>query len=180
MTGCVADPVLDTDKAGEISGVGTNSANPNQTYNTQVKPIVSVMCLACHSGTVAPNLTSYATLESRYKVKPGATNPLVTKGIHEGPQLTASQRTTIINWIDSLPDPSQTYETDVKPIVSVMCLACHHGTVAPNLTSYATLESRYKVKPGATNPLVAKGIHEGPQLTPTQASTIVNWIDSLP
>ena len=180
MTGCAVDPVLDTnDKSGESSGVGTSTADPSQTFNTQVKPNVTI-CIACHSGTVAPNLTSYATLEGKFKAKPGATNPLVAKGVHAGPSLTASQRTAIVNWIDSLPSPSQTYDSQVKPIVSAMCLACHSGTVAPNLTSYATLEGRYKAKPGATNPLVAKGVHAGPQLTASQRTTIINWIDSLP
>jgi hypothetical protein len=174
------DPVMDTDdKADESSSGGTRSADPNQTFNTQVKPNVTA-CLPCHSGSVAPNLTSYATLEGKYKAKPGATNPLVAKDPHEGPQLTASQRTAIINWIDSLPDPSQTYETQVKPIVSQLCLACHGASLAPNLTSYATLAAKYKVKPGATNPLVLKGGHEGPPMTAMQASTIASWVDSLP
>jgi cytochrome c553 len=180
MTGCAVDPVLDTDdKADESSSVGTNIADPSQTFNTQVKPNVTT-CVACHGGSLAPTLTSYVALEGKFKAKPGATNPLVTKGVHAGPSLTASQRTAIVNWIDSLPSPSQTHDSQVKPIVSAMCLACHGGTVAPNLTSYATLEGRYKAKPGATNPLVAKGIHEGPALTATQASTIANWIDTLP
>jgi len=47
-------------------------------------------------------------LEATYKAKPGASNKLVTEAAagvdHHGvPYLSATEKTTVTNWIDSLP-----------------------------------------------------------------------------
>ncbi|HEY0192084.1 MAG TPA: hypothetical protein VGC42_13280 [Kofleriaceae bacterium] len=179
-------PALTQFQANAIIGwINSLAVDPSQSFDSQIKPIVSRECVACHSGGQPPNLTSYAALESPYKVKPGASNPLVTKGLHEGPTFTATERTTVINWIDSLPapDPAQTYDTQVKPIFQLNCSPCHGGTASappPNFTSYATLAAKYKVKPAANNPLITKGIHEGPALSAAQQSVVASWINSLP
>lgn len=181
LTGCALeeDAHDSTDELG--SHENASVTDPNQTFKTQVKPITDPYCLPCHGASLPPNLTSYATLAGKYRVKPGATNPLITKSAHEGPAFTAAQRTAIINWIDSLPTPAQSYETEVKPIVSAECMACHNSnSLPPNFTSYATLAARYKAKPGATNPLITKSVHAGPAFTAAQRTTIINWIDSQP
>ena len=75
-----------------------------------VAPIVSQKgCMpggtACHGGSTAPNLTSFANLIDKYKTPPGANNILVTKWTispnHSGiPDYSAEQKTIIANWID--------------------------------------------------------------------------------
>lgn len=197
MAGCAVDPTLDdgtgndsVDQASNStasgSGAGSGATDPSKTFNNQVKPITDLKCLPCHNGNVngtpPPNLTSYATLDPRYITKPGASSLLLTKGIHEGPSLTAAEVTSIAKWIDSLsaPDPSTTYNTQVKPIFTQLCVACHNANLPPNFTSYATLAPIYRTKPGASSPLVTKGAHEGPSLTQAQATIIINWINSLP
>lgn len=70
-------------------------------FNMKVKPLVTT-CVGCHS-TRSPTLTSFETLEAKYKMKPGSTNILVTKGMHEmQPFLTADGQATVAAWIDSL------------------------------------------------------------------------------
>jgi hypothetical protein len=80
-----------------------------QSFNQLIKPLV-VGCIGCHSsGSNEPNLTSYLALGARYRVKPGATNILVTKadssnGQHYGyAYLDVDGKRTVARWIDSLP-----------------------------------------------------------------------------
>ena len=92
---------------GEVPiGGGTpdgGGGTPDQTFDAQVKPLVT-RCIGCHSGTQVPILTSYATLAAKYKVKPGETNILVTKGDHQGVMyFSAVEKTAVANWINSLP-----------------------------------------------------------------------------
>jgi hypothetical protein len=81
--------------------------DPNETsFNTTVKPLL-MTCTACHAAT-PPKLGSYATLEAKYKMKPGNTNVFVTKadttnGVHQGlPYFNADQKMTVARWIDEL------------------------------------------------------------------------------
>ena len=80
-----------------------NNNNAGETsFNSTVKPLVT-SCVSCHGGNQAPNLTSFTALEAKYKMKPGSTNVLVTKGNHAGIQyLNAADKLTVQNWIDSL------------------------------------------------------------------------------
>ena len=93
-----------TPDGGGGDGGGTGGG---QTFDARVKPLVTE-CIACHGGTQAPNLASFAVLQATYKTKPGNTNILVTKGnltggVHSGlPYLTAAEQTTVAAWIDSL------------------------------------------------------------------------------
>jgi hypothetical protein len=70
-----------------------------------IKPLVT-RCTACHGGTQAPNFTSYASLDAKYKTPPGASNILVTKadptaGMHQGiTYFSATDKTAVANWID--------------------------------------------------------------------------------
>jgi hypothetical protein len=80
-----------------------------QSFNQMIRPLVT-LCVTCHSaGTNEPNLTSYLALGARYRVKPGATNILVTKadasgGVHYGyPYFDFDQKKVVAKWIDSLP-----------------------------------------------------------------------------
>lgn len=98
----VGDGGGEGDDDGRGSGSGPGSADPSQSFEAEVKPNVG-LCLACHGGNLPPNLLSYAKLEAKYKVKPGDTNILVTKGSHEGRALTDAQRAAIIAWINRLP-----------------------------------------------------------------------------
>ena len=79
-----------------------NNAAGEASFNSMVKPLVT-NCVSCHGGGTPPNLTSFAMLQAKYKMKPGSTNILVTKGNHSGIQyLSAGDATTVKNWIDSL------------------------------------------------------------------------------
>ena len=80
----------------------TTGGNGEASFNSMVKPLVS-SCTSCHAGNQAPNLTSFTTLAAKYKMKPGSTNILVTKGNHAGIQyLDATAKSTVQSWIDSL------------------------------------------------------------------------------
>src|SRR4051794_31693104 len=46
---------------------------PDQTFTAMIAPLVS-RCVGCHSGAQNPTLTSYASLQTKYKTKPGMTN----------------------------------------------------------------------------------------------------------
>jgi len=80
-----------------------------QTFVTQVKPLVARCAVAaCHGGVQPPNLTSFDTLAATYKIKPGASNILVTHVadgvIHNGvAYLSTQDKVTVSAWIDSLP-----------------------------------------------------------------------------
>jgi hypothetical protein len=94
---------------GDDTGPDANNQNADLTFNQQVKPLVT-RCLGCHGTTQAPNLTSATALQAKYKMKPGATNILVTKGsmgsppgTHEGiTYLDATAQSAVAMWIDSL------------------------------------------------------------------------------
>jgi hypothetical protein len=99
---------------GEVPGEGSGTpdapaAGPNQlSFNAMIKPLVA-NCLGCHSTGQPPNLTSFDTLEAKFKVKPGNTNILVTKGHATNnqhpvgiPYFTPDQKTTVTTWIDGL------------------------------------------------------------------------------
>jgi len=86
----------------DAAGGGGTAA---QAFDTQIKPLVMTAhnCLSCHSTNITgePNLTSADTLQAKYKMKPGTTNILVTKGDHQGTvYFTASEKTTVAGWID--------------------------------------------------------------------------------
>lgn len=73
-----------------------------QSFTQMIAPIVS-RCTGCHSSGTQPTLSSYSALEAKYKVGPGASNVLVTKGDHAGiTYFTAAEKTTVANWIDTL------------------------------------------------------------------------------
>jgi hypothetical protein len=50
-----------------------------------------------------PDFSSYSGVASLLS-KPGANNILVNRGAHAGPALKDADKTTIANWIDSLPN----------------------------------------------------------------------------
>lgn len=89
-----------------IGGGGTPDGGGGtgaQTFDAQVKPLVT-RCVGCHSGAQGPTLTSFATLQAKYKVKPGASNIFVTKGDHQGTTyFVPAEKTAVAAWIDSLP-----------------------------------------------------------------------------
>jgi hypothetical protein len=67
-----------------------------------IAPLVTE-CTGCHGTGEPPNLTSFAALQPKYKLKPGNTNVLVTKGDHQNiTYFTAGEKTTVAAWIDSL------------------------------------------------------------------------------
>lgn len=74
-------------------------------FATVIAPLVT-RCTACHGTQQAPNFTSYATLDPRYRTPPGASNILVTKadptgGMHQGiAYFSATEKMTVANWID--------------------------------------------------------------------------------
>ena len=97
---------------GEVPDGNTPDAPPSNpagemSFMTMIQPLVGG-CTACHGGTTAPNLTSFAALEPKYKMKPGMTNVLVTKGdttqgMHYGiAYFNTTQQGTVAMWIDSL------------------------------------------------------------------------------
>jgi hypothetical protein len=83
---------------------GGGGQTPDQTFAAQVTPQVTP-CVGCHSGNTPPNLMSATLLQAKYKVKPGASNPLVNHGMHAGSAsvLNDTQRSAIVTWINSLP-----------------------------------------------------------------------------
>ena len=98
----VGGDVTTPDAAMQNNNNNNNNAAGEASFNSTVKPLVT-SCVSCHQGNQAPNLTSFTALEAKYKMKPGNTNVLVTKGNHAGIQyLGAADKMTVQNWIDSL------------------------------------------------------------------------------
>jgi hypothetical protein len=89
---------------GSTTGVDAATSTAGEaSFNSTIKPLVMTACVSCHGGGTPPNLSSFATLTDRYKMKPGSGNILVTKGPHQGIQyFTPTDKTTVQNWIDSL------------------------------------------------------------------------------
>lgn len=97
---------------GEVPGGGTpdgGGGGMNQmTFASMITPLVTE-CTGCHGGTM-PNLMSFAVLDAKYKMKPGANNILVTKGaisvpvnMHQGvPYFSDAEKATVAAWIDGL------------------------------------------------------------------------------
>ena len=95
---------------GEVPGSGTPTGyEQNQmTLLRWITPLVTE-CTPCHGGT-PPNLMSFAVLDAKYKVKPGAMNILVTKGavstpvnMHQGIQyFNDTEKAAVAAWIDGL------------------------------------------------------------------------------
>lgn len=82
----------------DAAGGGDGEAS----FNSMVKPRVQT-CLGCHSGSTAPNLSSFTMLQAKYKMKPGSSNILVTKGDHQGiTYLNATDKAAVEAWINSL------------------------------------------------------------------------------
>lgn len=80
----------------------SGGGGPEASFDTMVAPRVQ-SCLGCHSGSTAPNLSTYALLQPKYKMKPGSSNILVTKGDHQGiTYLNATDRAAVESWINSL------------------------------------------------------------------------------
>lgn len=94
---------VDASVTTDTGGGGAGEAS----FNAQIKPLVT-NCLGCHAGVSAPNLSSFSALEAKYKMGPGASNILVTKGsltggTHQGvPYFDTTQQMTVATWIDSL------------------------------------------------------------------------------
>ena len=90
------------------TGGGTADAPPGgggaeASFNAQVMPLLG-RCVGCHSGAQQPTLTSYATLQAKYKMKPSTANVLVNKGDHAGiTYFTPADKMTVATWVDSQP-----------------------------------------------------------------------------
>jgi hypothetical protein len=95
---------------GAVDGDATPDAPPSQaelSFNMTITPIVA-RCTApsCHGGGISPNMTSYGMLTSstRYTMKPGNQNILVTKGNHANiTYFTPMDSATMEMWINTLP-----------------------------------------------------------------------------
>jgi hypothetical protein len=93
-----------------IGGTGVDGGTDGaQSFNAIVKPLVGrCAVVGCHAGTQVPNLSDYSKLDARYKMKPGSTNILVTKGSLTGgmhsamPYLSSAEQAKVAMWIDSL------------------------------------------------------------------------------
>jgi len=74
-------------------------------FTAQVMPLLMAKnCIGCHSGAQQPTLTSYATLQAKYKMKPSTANTLVNKGDHAGiTYFVGTDKMTIATWVDSQP-----------------------------------------------------------------------------
>ncbi len=96
---------VDTGTNGLTDGGGGGGGEAS--FMTTIQPLVTA-CLGCHSAGQPPNLSSFAALGPTYKVKPGASNVLVTKGdasggLHQGAAyFSPTDQATVAAWIDSL------------------------------------------------------------------------------
>jgi hypothetical protein len=78
-----------------------------QSFEAMIKPLVGgspARCTGCHMLNQPPTLSSFSALEMKYKMGPGNTNILVTKGNHAGitNYFNATEQMTVASWIDSL------------------------------------------------------------------------------
>lgn len=102
LAACSVGEVTD---GGVDSGMDMNNGTGGgQSFNMIIKPLVDPKCTGCHSAGTPPTLSSFSALQPKYKMKPGASNVLVTKGNHAGViYFDATQQKTVADWIDSLP-----------------------------------------------------------------------------
>lgn len=102
LGGCEVGEYGTSDNPSMVDGGGGSSSGPEASFNAMVKPRVAT-CVSCHAGAQPPSLGSYSALESKYKMKPGSSNILVTKGDHQGiTYFSATDKATIESWINSL------------------------------------------------------------------------------
>jgi hypothetical protein len=95
LSACTVGEVPSPDGGGGGGGGG-------QSFNAMIAPLVTT-CTGCHSGATPPDLSSFAALQAKYKMKPGSANILATKGDHQTiTYLNAAQVATVVAWIDSL------------------------------------------------------------------------------
>jgi uncharacterized membrane protein len=100
ISACTVGEVASGNPDGGGSGTGGGGG---QSFNAMIAPLVT-RCTGCHSSGTPPNLSSFSMLQAKYKMKPGASNVLATKGDHQSiTYLTTQERATVAAWIDSLP-----------------------------------------------------------------------------
>jgi hypothetical protein len=103
LAGCTVGEYGDGGGGGgtpDSSAAGGNAA----TFDSMIKPMTST-CTAstCHGGGVNPNLTTYALLLPRYKMKPGTANIFYNKTDHQGITYWNQQQKDVAKaWVDGL------------------------------------------------------------------------------
>lgn len=94
---------------GEVPLTSDSGAIGATSFQANIAPLVTecVAAGACHTVQM-PVLTSFDSLGTKYRMKPGAQNILVTKGsltggTHSGiPYLSTTEQATVAAWIDGL------------------------------------------------------------------------------
>lgn len=135
---------------GLIDAGGTGDLTPEQAaareaWVSEAQPVLAQNCAACHNGSRAnigflegdvmaqrDDLLAYEPLVVNLTAP--QSSRLLTKGLHEGPALTASQASSILQWVQKQKDASDvagggdlSLETD--PFIPLVCTAGAPGTV---------------------------------------------------
>jgi hypothetical protein len=110
IAGCDVGEVPLNGGGGDGGVVDSTNTAGAASFNSMIAPLVTECTVSgCHNLQI-PVLTSFEALGARYKMKPGSSNVLVTKGAssipagtHSGiPYLTTAEQATVAAWIDSL------------------------------------------------------------------------------
>jgi hypothetical protein len=101
FVGCIDD--------GSESTIETRRSEAERTWMQEARPVLEAACSACHAGT-SPELAflagnspfaQRATLLASgvIEVPEVFASRLLTKGVHEGPSLTAEQTSAVLVWL---------------------------------------------------------------------------------
>lgn len=95
---------------GTDAGTGTGTQTPQQYFETMVDPSLEPTCGGCHAtgtdnapvylGSSPAAAYAQITAFPGLVTSPASSSPLLTKGAHEGPALTAAQVTLVTTWIN--------------------------------------------------------------------------------
>jgi hypothetical protein len=124
MTGCSG--LIDD---GGNNGISAAEAAARQLWINKALPVLNANCTVCHNGTRAnvgfiagdsdlgmrDTILAYEPVV--VNIDAPASSRLLTKGIHEGPQLDATQTSDLLEWIQAERDAALDNPEDLPPII---------------------------------------------------------------
>ena len=120
------------------SGLTKEEAAAREAWITGAAPVLSTNCVACHNGSRASidflagegdlpmRDTILAFTPAVVNLDAPASSRLLTKGVHDGPALLASEASALLEWIkkekDAQPAPEgETPAVEIEPFIPLIC-----------------------------------------------------------
>jgi len=145
-TGLIDDTVLPTD-------LEKDEANARRLWDEKAYPLLNSACSGCHA--TMPNidflnpagvdltLDTYGIREHLVSFAPSVINleappssRILTKGLHDGPELTATEISDLLEWVraeqDARPQPGEEGGSTILATMAIMPMLCPAGTPLPS------------------------------------------------